>query len=118
MGTIVTESSPLHATLYGNVDLDSGVTVVKGSGATVYAIEVDNSDNIVPVFLSLWNNASAAADSEEVIIARISKSAKRLVILNGSDGFAFGTGIVAKCSTTSGGTTAPTNDVPCKFWTN
>lgn len=117
MGTIVSQAALLHATIFANVDLDSSDTTIIAAAKTVFSVEVDNSDNIVPVFLNLWDLGVATAGAEDYIV-RIAAGTKEMFILNGGEGVAFGTEVHATCTTTSGGSTSPTNNVTAKFWTS
>ncbi len=105
---------PASAAQFAETTLGSTVKTVKASaGGTIYAIEVDNQQNVTPAFIKLYDAATAGAvtpgTTDPDWCFKIAGSTKGAIIPVG--GVPFTNGLQVRCVTAGGtaGVTAMTN---------
>lgn len=124
MGTNVTaDILRLETTKVTNVDLDAGATKVQDGATVLFGFEADNSANTVDVYVKIYDGAvdpPNIGSTDPELVRRVLAGDKLSMLVKGGDGFSFATHLYAACVITAGtgGTTAPTNDVPVTFWTD
>lgn len=115
------------ATSRFDIDVNNSPKSLLDGTPTLFALEVDNSQNSVDVFLKIWDLVSTdlptvgdtGAGNVPDMVIRVAAGTVLPVSLDADgDGLAFATGIVVACVITggTGGSTSPTNTVTATFW--
>lgn len=113
----------LHTTTYKDRILNSTAEEIATSSITVFAVELDNSNNTVASYAKFYNvssSPSVGSDAPDMII-KVPKSTKMTVAIgNNGEGKVFGTGLFIAGVTTGGtsGSTDPTNDFVGTLYTS
>ena len=124
--SVTTQSNPYVDNLI--VDTDSNGTPennVLSGGATCFIFDIDNSNNTVPTYLKVWNDASPTNNSDECDLLFLApKQVRQTVTVTGalangtvSDGIYLGTALTFASTTaaTLAGVTNPTNSVTVRI---
>jgi hypothetical protein len=112
------QAAALGAEYVQITELNSTFQTVTGSAATLYFVEIDNSNNANDaVSVKLYDSAAPTVGTDDPeLILTAAKGAVLPVPLH--QGMAFSTAITAAAVKESGtaGTTSPDNDVDVKFY--
>jgi len=116
--TSITIAQIASALLFTDTDQANSAVSVKGSSATIYEIEIDNTLNAAQDnYVKFYNTAGAVTVGTTVpdMIIEVRQGVKRTIVI--PDGFVFETGLAVATVTAggTGGTTSPTSDVTVKI---
>lgn len=108
---------------FTDVDLDNSVSQLLAAGATLFGLEVNNSQNSVDVFVKIWDKASAVTvgtTAPRFIFRVPAGEILPFPTYGNGDGYVLTNGLAVACVTAGGtaGTTSPDNAVTASFWTN
>lgn len=116
--TSITIAQIASASLFQDTDQANSAVSVKGSSATIYEIEIDNTLNAAQDnYVKFYNTAGAVTVGTTVpdMVIEVRQGVKRTIVI--PDGLVFETGLAIATVTAggTGGTTSPTSDVTVKI---
>ena len=95
-------------------DATSTVDILKGASGSILKVEIDNTNNSVPVFVKAWDTTGSVTVGTTANDFAFKCPASVLRVYSCPNGAAFGNGLKVACVTDGGGTagtTSPSNDV-------
>lgn len=115
----VTGVANIHANKYTDVTATSSAETIKASSITVYAIEIDNRQNTVAVYIKLYAASPTVGTTHPYYVIKCPALTRSLRVFSLPAGIAEAALYMA-CVTTpgTGGSTSPTNPVEVNLWTN
>lgn len=117
--TQLTVATPAAEVLFNDTAIGATVDAVKASSCKVLWLLIDNSANVAPSYVKLFNLASGSVTvgttvPDEVIYVPASSVISVPMFTGANPGKTFGTALSAACVTAGGtaGTTPPVSSVP------
>ena len=95
-------------------DATVALDVLKGAAGQIFKVEIDNTNNSVPVFVKAWDTTGSVTVGTTANDFGFKCPASVLRVYSCPNGAAFANGLKVACVTDGGGTagtTSPTNDV-------
>jgi hypothetical protein len=111
-------STPSNLIEFTDTAMGAIVDGIKSSSAKVYSVVADNSLNVLPSYVKLYNVGSGGVtvgttSSDEVILVPASSLVTVVYFTGASPGKVFGTALSAACTTAggTGGSSSPASSV-------
>ncbi len=116
----LTSIGNLHSNTYKDIDLDATAEVVGIGGLTLFAFEIDNTQNTVPVYLKVYEGSPTVGSTDPDMVFCIPASSRRTHFMNNHVGVLLTSALNVACVTDpgTGGTTSPPNNVTGTFKTS
>jgi hypothetical protein len=114
--TLLNISSPVNQFLWTDTAIGGAVQTAKGQSAVAFYFNLDNTGNVSPVYLrvydALQSNITSGITAPDLQFKGLAGKMNSFVLYTGSEfGFTFDQGISLSCTTTPTGTTSPLNFV-------
>jgi hypothetical protein len=116
--TLLNISSPVNEFLWTDTAIGGAVQTAKGSSAVAFYINLDNTGNVSPVFLKVYDalqsTITVGTSAPDLVFKCLAGKMNSFILYTGSEfGFTFDNGISLACVTQggTGGTTSPSNFV-------
>ncbi len=116
--TLLNISSPVNQFLWTDTLIGGAVQTAKGSSAVCFYINLDNTGNVSPVYLKVYDalqsTITVGVSAPDLAFKCIAGKMNSFILYTGSEfGFTFDNGISLACTTqpATGGTTSPINPV-------